>query len=57
MLHLWQMPASKGDERVEVDVAATRGAENARLLSSFSADQTEAFETEARANLRLKYTF
>lgn len=46
----WSMDATIG-------AGFTRGAENARLLSSFSADQTEAFETEARANLRLKYTF
>ena len=35
----------------------TRGSDDARVLSSYSANQTDAFETEARANLRLKYSF
>lgn len=35
----------------------TRGSDDARLLSSFSANHSDAIETEARANLRLKYSF
>lgn len=46
----WSMDATIG-------AGFTRGSDDARVLSSFSANQTEAFETEARANLRLKYSF
>lgn len=35
----------------------TRGSDDARVLSSFSADQTQTLEAETRANLRLKYSF
>ena len=35
----------------------TRGSDDARVVSSYSANQTDAFETEARANIRLKYSF
>lgn len=35
----------------------TRGSDDARVLSSFSVDQTQTLEAETRANLRLKYSF